>query len=93
MKYAVEFTERALKDIKKLDKHVASLILGWVRKNLEGCENPRVHGKGLSANRSGQWRYRVGDYRLLALIEDVKGIVYEKFQVTLEPEVRMIGEF
>lgn len=72
MKYAVEFTERALKDIKKLDKHVASLILGWVRKNLEGCENPRVHGKGLSANRSGQWRYRVGDYRLLALIEDDK---------------------
>lgn len=72
MKYAVEFTERALKDIKKLDKHVASLILGWVRKNLEGCENPRAHGKGLSANRSGQWRYRVGDYRLLALIEDDK---------------------
>ena len=72
MKYAVEFTERALKDIKKLDKHVASLILGWVRKNLEGCENPRAHGKGLSANKSGQWRYRVGDYRLLALIEDDK---------------------
>lgn len=72
MKYTVEFTERALKDIKKLDKHVASLILGWVRKNLEGCENPRAHGKGLSANRSGQWRYRVGDYRLLALIEDDK---------------------
>ena len=30
---------------------------------------------------------------VLGLIEDVKGIVYEKFQVTLEPEVRMIGEF
>lgn len=72
MKYKVEFTERALKDIKKLDRHTATLILGWVRKNLEGCENPRLHGKGLSANRSGQWRYRVGDYRLLAKIEDDK---------------------
>ena len=30
---------------------------------------------------------------VLGLIEDVKGIVYEKFQVTLEPEVKMIGEF
>ena len=35
-----------------------------------GCENPRIHGKGLTANRSGQWRYRVGDYRILADIRD-----------------------
>ncbi len=70
MTYKVEFTDRAVKELKKLDRHTAALILGWVRKNLEGCENPRLHGKGLSANRSGQWRYRVGDYRLLAQIED-----------------------
>ena len=30
---------------------------------------------------------------VLGLIEDVKKIVYEKFQVELEPEVKMIGEF
>lgn len=70
MRYKVQFTQRALKDLKKLDRYTAGLILGWVRKNLENCENPRLHGKGLSANRSGQWRYRVGDYRLLAEIED-----------------------
>ncbi|MDY4214038.1 MAG: type II toxin-antitoxin system RelE/ParE family toxin [Eubacteriales bacterium] len=72
MTYRVEFTERAKKDLKKLDKYTASLILGWVRKNLESCENPRLHGKGLVANRSGQWRYRIGDYRLLAEINDDK---------------------
>lgn len=70
MKYQVAFTERAKKDLKKLDRHTAALILGWVRKNLENCENPRQHGKGLTANRSGAWRYRVGDYRLLAEIKD-----------------------
>jgi mRNA interferase RelE/StbE len=72
MRYTVEFTERALKELKKLDRHTAALILGWIRKNLENCENPRQHGKGLTANKSGQWRYRVGDYRLLAEIEDEK---------------------
>lgn len=72
MTYRVEFTERAKKDLKKLDKYTASLILGWVRKNLEGCENPRLHGKGLVANRSGQWRYRIGDYRLIVEINDDK---------------------
>lgn len=70
MTYKVRFTERAKKDLKKLDKHTSALILGWVRKNLENCKNPRLHGKGLTADRSGQWRYRVGDYRLLAQIED-----------------------
>ena len=75
MKYKVLFAERAKKDLKKLDKHTAALILGWIRKNLEGCENPRAHGKGLTANRSGQWRYRVGDYRLLAEIQDDKIVI------------------
>ncbi|MFQ7292972.1 MAG: type II toxin-antitoxin system RelE family toxin [Monoglobales bacterium] len=70
MKYKVQFTKRAMKDLKKLDRSTSALILGWVRKNLENCENPRLHGKGLTANRSGQWRYRFGDYRLLAEIED-----------------------
>ena len=73
--YHVEFTKNALKQLKKMDKSSASLILGWIRKNIEGCDNPRVHGKGLIANRSGQWRYRVGDYRIITEIEDDKVIV------------------
>ena len=70
MKYSVLFSKEALKELTKLDKYTASLILGWVRKNLEGCEDPRAHGKGLTANQSGKWRYKVGDYRLLAEIQD-----------------------
>lgn len=68
--YHVEFTKSALKELKKLDKPTAALITGWIRKNLEGCEDPRIHGKGFTANRSGQWRYRVGDYRIIADIND-----------------------
>lgn len=75
MNYHVEFSKAALKELKKMDRYNASMILGWIRKNLEGCEDPRQHGKGLTANRSGQWRYRVGDYRLLAEIQDDKIII------------------
>ncbi len=75
MNYKVEFSKAALKELKKMDRSVAAMILGWVRKNLEGCENPRQHGKGLTANRSGQWRYRVGDYRLLAEIQDDRIVI------------------
>ena len=70
MKYSVVFTERAKKQLSKLDKPTAKLISMWLMKNLQGCENPRQHGKGLTSNRSGQWRYRVGDYRILAEIQE-----------------------
>ena len=74
-KYTVEFTKEALRQLKKLDKYTAMMIVAWVRKNLEGCENPRQHGKGLTANRSGQWRYRVGDYRLIAEVQDSRIVI------------------
>lgn len=72
MKYTVEYTEKAVKSLRKLDPSVRSFIKAWIDKNLIGCENPRIHGKELTANRSGQWRYRIGDYRLLADIQDNK---------------------
>ena len=75
-KYSVVFSSTARKNLKKLDKHTVSLILGWVRKNLEGCENPRMYGKGLTGDKNKQWRYRVGDYRLICDIQDNKVIIY-----------------
>ena len=75
MKYKVIFSEKAKKQLKKLDKHISSLIIGWLEKNIEGCENPRIHGKGLVENRSGQWRYRIGEYRVICKIQDKEIIV------------------
>lgn len=70
MNYTVIFADKAQKQLEKLDKSIAALIIGWVEKNLQNCENPRLHGKGLIANRSGQWRYRIGDYRLICEIQE-----------------------
>ncbi|MDO4288134.1 MAG: type II toxin-antitoxin system RelE/ParE family toxin [Eubacterium sp.] len=75
MKYRVVFTKEALKALKKLDRPIAALIYAWIAKNLEGCENPRAWGKPLVGNKSGQWRYRVGDYRLLCEIQDQEIVI------------------
>lgn len=72
MKYKVIFTDRAKRQLKKLDKYISSLIIGWIEKNLQNCENPRQYGKALVANKSGQWRYRIGEYRLICEIQDEK---------------------
>jgi len=75
MSYRVETTARFDKEFKKLDRYTQKMVKAWIEKNLIHCENPRVHGKGLTANRSGQWRYRIGDYRMICLIEDDKLII------------------
>ena len=74
-KYSVEVTQRFKKEFNKFDKYTQKIIKAWIDKNITDCENPRVHGKPLSANRSGQWRYRIGDYRLICIIDDNKLII------------------
>ena len=80
MAYRVEYSKAALKQLKKMDRFDARLITSWIGKNLEGCDNPCAHGKGLTANRSREWRYRVGDYRILCTIND-DVLVIEVFSI------------
>lgn len=75
MKYRVEVTPRFEKEFRKLDRYTQRMIKGWIDKNLMDCTNPRQHGKGLTANRSGQWRYRIGDYRMICEIKDDKLVI------------------
>ena len=74
-RYELQYSKEALKELKKLDNSVARVIYAWLKKNIDGCVDPRAHGKALSANRTGQWRYRVGNYRVICKIEDEKVIV------------------
>ncbi len=80
MAFRVEYSKAALKQLKKMDRFDARLITSWIGKNLEGCEDPRAYGKGLTANRSGEWRYRVGNFRILCNIRD-EVLVIEVFAV------------
>ncbi|MCM1009054.1 MAG: type II toxin-antitoxin system RelE/ParE family toxin [Ruminococcus flavefaciens] len=70
MNYAVKTTPRFDKEFSKLDKYTMKMIKAWIQKNLINSDNPRSKGKGLTGNRSGQWRYRIGDYRLICKIDD-----------------------
>ncbi|MBQ3705426.1 MAG: type II toxin-antitoxin system RelE/ParE family toxin [Clostridia bacterium] len=73
--FNVELSDRFKREFRKLDKYTQKIIRAWIDKNLVGCENPRAHGKGLTANLSGQWRYRIGDYRLICSIEDERLVI------------------
>lgn len=75
MSYKVEYSKVAQKQIKKMDRYTQVMITRWISKNLVGCTDPRIHGKALKGNLKSQWRYRVGNYRILCDIEDDKLII------------------
>lgn len=84
--YEVIFTDSALKELKKLDKPVVRVIKNWVVKNLVDCVDQKMHGKPLKGNLEGVWRYRVGDYRLFAVIQNDKLVIF-LFEVAHRKEI------
>lgn len=70
MKYKVVIDKKAKKKLSKIDKQQAEMILNWIYKNLNNCGDPYSKGKRLKGNLSKYWRYRVGNYRLFADIND-----------------------
>lgn len=70
MSYNVRLADSATKALKKIDRYQANIIIAWIEKNLEGCDNPRLHGKQLAADLRGLWQYRIGSYRIIADIQD-----------------------
>lgn len=74
MAWSIEFTPRAAKSFRKLDKPVQKQISKFLREVAE-LDDPRVRGKGLVADKSGLWRWRVGDYRVIVSILDEAMVV------------------
>ncbi|WP_125568791.1 type II toxin-antitoxin system RelE family toxin [Companilactobacillus insicii] len=70
MTYALYINKDAKKQLKKMDKYQAKLILQWLYTHIDNSIDPRVHGKGLTSTLSGLWRYRIGNYRVICEIED-----------------------
>ena len=73
--YQLIYSERAKKDVKKLDPYTKQMIKSWIDKRLLRSENPRAHGMALTGNHKGEWRYRIGDYRLICAIEDERLVI------------------
>ena len=78
MLYKVVYDKKAIKSLSKLDKAQQKMIISWIEKNLVDTDNPKQHGKALKGNLKEYWRYRVGEYRLLADINDdeIKIIIF-----------------
>jgi mRNA interferase RelE/StbE len=68
--WKIEYEGRARKQLKKLDRTAAIRIVRDLEEDLARTGDPRAFGKALVGEWSGFWRYRIGEYRAIAKIED-----------------------
>jgi mRNA interferase RelE/StbE len=73
--WRVEFDGAAVRDLRKLGLDGERRILRYLRERISGSADPRRFGHALTGGRKGFWRYRVGDYRIVATIEDDRFVV------------------
>ena len=71
MAWKVELDPVAERELDKLDHQAARQILAFLHGRLAKLDNPRLLGEALKGPRFGEvWKSRVGDYRIIARIED-----------------------
>ena len=76
MGYRIEFDPEALKELKKLDRPVQQRLVGFLRTRVATLRNPRDIGEALAGSKLGNyWKYRVGDWRIICDIEDMRIVV------------------
>jgi mRNA interferase RelE/StbE len=71
MNWTIQLSRKAERDVDQLDAQVARRIFRFLYERVAKLEDPRSIGEALKGSELGDlWKYRVGDYRIIANIED-----------------------
>ncbi len=70
MVWRIEFVPQAAKEFGKLDRTDAARIIRTLEQRIARLDDPRTLGSPLVGEHAGYWRWRIGDYRVIARIED-----------------------
>lgn len=70
--YHLNYSKRAVSQLQEIDN--GKVVVEWLEKNVDS-KDPRRHGKSLTGDVKGLWRYEIGEYKVLCHIEDDKVIV------------------
>ena len=75
MAWTIELSDRAERQLGKLDKPIAKRITRFLRERVAPLENPRDLGESLTGNLDAYWKYRVGAFRIICELQDKRLVV------------------
>ena len=71
MTWRIELSSLAQKNIRQFDPQTRQRILKFLSTRVAPVDDPRSLGEVLKGSKLGDfWKYRVGDYRIIADIQD-----------------------
>jgi len=71
MVWRIEYDAGAEKDLSRLDRKIAQRIIKFLGQRVAKLDDPRSIGAALKGSKLGDfWKNRVGDYRIIAEIQD-----------------------
>jgi len=74
--WSVEFHPAARDEFAALDRPIQRRIQRFIDERLVQAHDPRQIGKALGGAWAGYWKYRVGDWRMIAGIRDERLVIY-----------------
>lgn len=75
MAWTVDLDSAAADDVRRLGRAVQTRIVRFLRDRLASSEDPAKLGSPLKGKFAGLWRFRVGDYRLIASLDAARSVV------------------
>ncbi|UUL81892.1 type II toxin-antitoxin system RelE family toxin [Sphingomonas qomolangmaensis] len=75
MAWRIEFLPEAAKELAKLDRTAAARIIKTLETRIAVQDDPRSLGSTLTGDHAGYWRWQIGDYHVVARIEDDRVLI------------------
>lgn len=75
MTWKINYVEIAAKQMKKLDKSISKKIDKYLNERVARQKDPRTLASSLLHEKSGLWRFRVENYRIICDIRDKEVVV------------------
>jgi mRNA interferase RelE/StbE len=73
--WTIEYSTAALRHLRKIGRSAAADILDYMDNRIASSADPRQFGKALRHDKSGLWRYRVQDYRVICELDDGRNLI------------------
>ncbi len=70
MPWTVDYTDTALRQLRKLDRRMARRVIEYMDELVTVLDDPRRRGKALTGPMGGLWRYRIGQRRVICELQD-----------------------
>ncbi len=74
MAWTIEFSDKARKALNKRRGETSARIVRMLDE-VAALDDPRQRGKALTGEFAGLWRYRAGDWRVIAQLEDGRLVI------------------